>query len=275
MMRHILLLTEFTLREARRRKVFWLAVILGGAFLLLYGVGFYHLHRDAVVRNAFDKAMFNFLVLAGLYVTSFLGIMLAVLTSVGALSGEIGSQTIQSLAAKPVPRQAIVLGKWLGLMLMLLVYLGLLCGGVLGITWAISGYLPPNALSGTVFILLQALVMLTISVAGGTRLSTVANGVLSFMLYGVAFIGGWIEQIGSAMQNEAAVDIGIVTSLLVPSEAMWKMAAYLMQPAAVRALGLSPFASASAPSSAMLIYTLAYLVVLMALALRWFARRDL
>ncbi len=50
------------------------------------------------------------------------------------------------------------------------------------------------------------------------------------MLYGLAFIAGWIEQFGALFRNEAAVNTGIVISLLVPSEAMWKRAAYLLQP---------------------------------------------
>lgn len=64
------------------------------------------------------------------------GVMLAVLTSVGALSGEISSHTIQVLAVKPMPRNRIVLGKWLGLAAML-GYALLYVGAMLGLTiWA-------------------------------------------------------------------------------------------------------------------------------------------
>ena len=61
----------------------------------------------------------------------------------------------------------------------------------------------------------------------------------------------------------------------MPSEAMWKRAAYLMQPPLLRELGISPFGSASAPSLAMVIYTIAYLALVLGVALRLFARRDL
>ena len=40
---------------------------------------------------------------------------------------------------------------------------------------------------------LQALIILSITIAGGTRLSTLANGVLAFTLYAIAFLGGWVE----------------------------------------------------------------------------------
>jgi len=119
--------------------------------------------------------------------------------------------------------------------------------------------------------------VLTLSILGGTRLSTLTNGVVIFMLYGLAFIAGWIEQIGSVLRSDAAVNVGIVVSLIMPSEAMWKRAAYLMQPPFLRELGFSatPFGAASAPSEAMVVYTVLYVVIALAVAVRWFGRRDL
>ena len=94
------------------------------------------------------------------------------------------------------------------------------------------------------------------------------------MLYGVAFIGSWIEQIGSLMQSQAAVRIGIITSLLMPVEVLWRRTAYLMQPSFLREMP-SPFTSSSAPSSAMVLYAVLYGTVMFLLAMRAFSRRDL
>jgi len=277
--RNLLIIAELTFREARRRKILWVALGLGLVFVGLYALGFYQFFIDVMRRsqgrNIFLDSGFNTFVMAGLYVVSFLGVMLAVLTSVATLPGEISSHTMQALAAKPIRRGEIVLGKWLGLALMLTCYILLLAGGVIAVTWIISGYIPPNALAGAPLIALQALVMLTLCILGGTRLSTVANGVVAFMLYGIAFVGGWIETIGSFSHSEVAVDIGIISSLLVPSEAMWKMASYAMQPPVVRDLGVSPFSMAICPSTAMLIYAFGYILVLLVLAVRSFSRRDL
>lgn len=278
-MRNVLIFAELTFREARRRKILWVALALGLTFIALYAFGFYQIFvdflRHSQGRNVLLDSGFNFLVMAGFYVISFLGVMLAVLTSVGTLSGEVSSHTIQALAARPVKRRAILLGKWLGLALMLVCYIALLGAGIIVATWAISGYVPPNALAGVALIALQALIMLSVCILGGTRLSTIANGVVAFMLYGIAFVGGWIETIGSFAHNETAVDIGILSSLLVPSEAMWKMASYGMQPPAVRGLGVSPFSLATAPSTAMLIYALVYTAALLVLAVYSLNRRDL
>jgi len=278
-MRDVLTIAVLTWQEARRRKIFLAAILLGLAFILLYGVGTYFMVRDIkasrVVVEMAHNAGFNFVVMAGLYVVSFLGVMLSVLTSVGTLSAEISSHTVQCLVTKPLRRVAIVLGKWLGLLIMLGVYIAFLSGGVLLATWLFSGHVPQYVVGGIALIILQAVIMLTISLLGGTRLSTVANGVMAFMLYGLAFIGGWMEQIGSLMRNETVVDIGIASSLLVPSEAMWKMAAYYMQPVIVNTLGVTPFSQSTPPSTAMLVYALLYVGGLLALAVWSFNRRDL
>ncbi|MEZ4518369.1 MAG: hypothetical protein R3C44_16625 [Chloroflexota bacterium] len=52
-----------------------------------------------------------------------------------------------------------------------------------------------------------------------------SNGVLAFSLFGIAFLGGWVEQIGALLQNEAAVNIGIITSLIMPADILWKQGA--------------------------------------------------
>jgi hypothetical protein len=106
-------------------------------------------------------------------------------------------------------------------------------------------------------------------------LSTLANGVLVFGLYGIAFLGGWIEQIGAFIPNQTAINIGILSSLIIPSEALWKRAAYEMQSPLVRALGFSPFSSSSVPSAAMIAYAGLYGLVALLLAIRQFHRRDL
>jgi Cu-processing system permease protein len=219
------------------------------------------------------------LLMAGMYVVNFLTAMMTVLTSVDTLSGEIGSGTIHTLVAKPVRRWEIVLGKWLGFAGMISLYLLLMGGGVMGLVFLRSGYIAPHPLSALALMWLNALVLLSVSILGGAYLSTLANGVLVFGLYGVAFIGGWIEQIGSFFTNQAAsqiaINIGIITSLIIPSEALWKRAAHDLQSPLVSALGISPFTTRSYPSTAMVIYAILFMLVAFALAVRRFSQRDL
>jgi len=267
-----------TLLEARRRKLTWLVLALSVAFMALYAVAFYFVYKDITrFESSGGTQLFetsNTLLLMGLYVVAFLTVMLGVLTS-DTLAGEIASGTIHTVVTKPLRRWEVVVGKWLGYGIMLTGFVLLMSLGLTLIVRLISGYSPPDLARGVALMVLQGWVVLTVSILGGTRLSTIANGVVALMLYGLAFIAGWIEQIGALTRNEAAVNIGIVTSLIMPSEAMWKRAAYLMQPPFLRELGISPFGAASAPSVAMVAYAVVYMVVALALAVRLFERRDL
>ncbi|MHB0859324.1 MAG: ABC transporter permease [Anaerolineae bacterium] len=275
----ILIIAGLTIREIQRRRFLTVALGLGAAFLALYGVGLHFIYADMVRysqgRSLVLNSEFNMVVMAGLYVVSFLGIMAGVLVAVPVMAGEIASHTVDVLAVKPFRRAILVLGKWLGLAAVVTLYVGVLAGGVIGVTWAITRFVPPHALSGVALMAFEAIVLMSLTLAGGTRLSIVANGAMSLGLYGLAFIAGWIEEIGAIMGNATVVDIAVAVSLVVPSEAMWKMAAYQLQPALARDLGVSPFSVGAPPSTAMLIYTIIYVAGLLAVAVWAFERRDL
>jgi ABC-type transport system involved in multi-copper enzyme maturation permease subunit len=202
--------------------------------------------------------------------------MVSILVSVAAISGEIESHTIESLITKPVRRWEIILGKWVGYAAIILVYVLLLPGGILLIVYLRAGLTLENVPAGLALIYLEGLVGLSISLLGGTRLSTLANGALAFMLYGIAFVGGWVETIGAVLRNETAVDLGIIASLVMPSEILWKKASAVFEPRLVTGFEFAgPFAVSSQPSDAMIVYAVIYMVVLLLLALRSFSRRDL
>lgn len=273
-------IARLTFREAGRRKILLAAFVLGLIYLVIYGVGFFFVNQETT-RSQIGPGLLelnqirNFLFMAGLYVVNFLTVMMAVLTSVDTLSGEIATGTVHTLVSKPVQRWEIVFGKWLGFAGMLTLYLMLMAGGTIGLVYVISGYIAPNVLSGLGLMWMNAVLLLGVSLAGGAVLSTLANGVLVFGMFGIAFIGGWIEQIGSFIQNQTAVNVGIISSLIIPSEALWKRAAFEMQSPLVSALGFSPFTAASMPSQIMVLYGLIYGVLALLLAIRLFTRRDL
>jgi hypothetical protein len=108
--------------------------------------------------------------------------------------------------------------------------------------------------------------------------ATLTNGVMVFSCRG-GICQGWIEQIGSIAGNLSAgqttVNIGILTSLIMPSEALWKRAAHELQSPLVAALGFSPFSAGSYPSLAMILYSVLYMFAAVGMAVRLFSRRDL
>ncbi len=276
-MQHVLTITWLTFHEARRRRVALAGLVVGVLFLTLFGLGFYLIDRELAnndVPLVARQQAHSFLTIAGLYVVHFLTVMLAIFASADTLAGEISTNTIQALVTKPIRRWQIVLGKWLGFAVMLAIYLASLGAGVVIAARLVAGYMPPNPVQGIALLVLEALVLTALSLLGGSRLSTLTNGVIMFLLYALAFIGAWVEQIGAILQSSNAVRIGIVTSLLLPVEALWRRAAYLMQPPLANSFP-TPFAVSSVPSDAMVLYAIGYGTLALLLAMRVFGRRDL
>jgi Cu-processing system permease protein len=217
----------------------------------------------------------NFLLLAGLYAVAFLSVAMGALLSADTLAGEISSGTIQTVVTKPLRRSQVVLGKWLGFAGLLALYCLLMAGGTALSVFLQSGYIPPNLLVGLSLLYLEALVVMTVSLACSSAMPALATGAMVFGLYGLAFIGGWIEQIGAVFRNPTAVQVGIVTSLIIPTEAIWRRATFEMQAPLSAVLQMTPFATLSVPSVLMIVYAIVYLVIALVIAIKTFEGRDI
>jgi Cu-processing system permease protein len=107
------------------------------------------------------------------------------------------------------------------------------------------------------------------------------NGVVALGFFGVAFIGGWIEQIDSLAGVGAARTVGIAASLISPADSMWRLAVYYLEPAIMRGnqpgplSELGPLAVASVPNVLMVWWTIGFTVLTLAYAVRTFNRRAL
>ena len=284
-MNSIVVLARMTFQEAIRRRLALTGLILGILFLIVFYIGFHmisiEITREATVeggaayRNVMQAEMSNFLLMAGLYAVTFLSVAMGALLGADTLAGEINSGSIQTIVTKPIRRSDVVFGKWLGFAGLLGLYALLMSGGVVLIVFFQSDYLPRNMLTGLSLIYLESLLVMTISLAGSSAMPALATGGMVFGLYGLAFLGGWIEQIGSLANNPSAVRIGIVTSLVVPTEALWRRAAYEMQTPLASTLGISPFGAFSVPSILMVVYAIVYLVIVFAIAVSTFQHRDI
>jgi ABC-type transport system involved in multi-copper enzyme maturation permease subunit len=275
----MLVIARLTVHEALRRRVLVAALIGGLAFLALFATGFHFMVRDLPARAASNplqrQFIFNTFTLLGLYAANFLGVMAAVLLPVDTLAGEIASGVMQTLASKPVRRADLVLGKWLGYLGVVIGYLLLLTLGVVAIVRLRSGFTAPGLPAGLGLMMLEAALLVSLSIACGTRFSTITSGIAVFGLHGLAFIGNWVEQIGTLLGNDTARNVGTIASLIMPSESLWQLAASMMQPAIMRDMRMSPFSPASVPSPAMAWWALGYLVVALALGLLYFRKRAL
>src|ERR1700689_273268 len=94
-----------TFREAARKKMLWMALGAGGAFLILFGTGLHFQAKDfaahamsPVLRREISFTM----VTMGLYAVDLLTVLMTNLTSLDPLSAPFASGTITLFATKPV-----------------------------------------------------------------------------------------------------------------------------------------------------------------------------
>jgi Cu-processing system permease protein len=276
-LRITLLMARVTFREAARRKILWIATLAGIVFLAFFWTALHFLLRNAAQQpNTVSlREGIVMMTMMVLYAGSMMTSLMAVLTCCDTLAGEISSGTIHAIATKPVERWCLVLGKWVGFVGMLTLYVALIEGGTIFLSWLQSGYLAHHVIAVISLVWLQAVVLLSVTMAASTSFSSLTSGAVSLGLYGLAFVGGWIEQFGALRHVHALADLGILSSLIMPSDALWRRAAYVFQPPLLGSVGASPFVSDLVPSNAMVVYAAFYAMLAVILAQVLFSRRDL
>jgi len=272
-----------TFKETLRRKLLLLTVLLSAAFLVLYTLGVRaasrHIH-DLAIRDPLVATITQTqLLVMGLFFGYFIIALMTIFAGTGTVSSEIESGVLQTIVTRPLSRAAVIGGKFLGLGSILVLYACLFFGTVVGIVHYYTGLGMAGQLPALAFFCLIPVVLLSVTVLGSTVLPTLANGIAVFALYVVGFIGGTVEQVGTLIDNAVMVRIGIVSSLVMPADALYrKMVAVLTASttdplAAVRQMG--PLGSLSEPSVWMIVYTLLYTGIALLAAIRFFNARDL
>lgn len=277
-MRNIITVAHLTIAEARRRRIVLAATLIALAFLTFFAAALFFAHRDMMSdpNTSFParQVTLAMLTVVGFFAANFLSVVFALLLPIDTLSGEIDSGVMQTLAAKPLSRAEIVLGKWSGHLLMAFVYLFVLCGGIVLIGRTIVGYVPLNVARGIPLMMLEITLLLSVSIAGGARLATITNAVVAVAFYGIAFVGGFVEQISVVVGIPTAHTIGILVSLISPADAIWRLAVFSMQPDIVRSLE-TPLTTFSVPTFWMVWWAVGFTVATLVYGVRTFMQRNL
>jgi ABC-type transport system involved in multi-copper enzyme maturation permease subunit len=169
-------IARMTFRETVRDKVlysivaFALAMIGSSAVLVTLSVG-------GEGRIAKDLGL-SCITLFGLFISVFIGVSL--------VSREIDRRTIFPLLARPVSRDAFLIGKFLGLALTLAVNLGIMACGLMALTWALEGAWTPGILLAVGFTFLE----LSILTAVAILFSTFSTPLLSAIYTLLVFVAG-------------------------------------------------------------------------------------
>lgn len=272
-MRNMITVAHLTLVEARRRRIVLAGTVCALAFLVIFSVAAGFAAR-ASVSFVERQATLTMMMLVGFMAANFLCVMFAILLPVDTLSGEIDSGVMQTLASKPMDRAQIVIGKWAGHLMLAIGYLLLMSAGILLAMRGLAGFIPAGVAQAVPLLMLEIAVSLTITMAGGARFSTVTNGIVAIGFYGLAFIGGFVEQIGAFVGIASLKTIGVLVSLASPADSMWRLAAHDLQPEILRGSGALAL-DGSVPTPLMVWWAAGFTAVTLFYAVRTFRRRAL
>jgi ABC-type transport system involved in multi-copper enzyme maturation permease subunit len=299
---NLLVVARWTVLEARRRRLLLAGVVLSVAFVALFALAFtllYHNQQRDLLNGAAGVngpnavvaprqallLLSTVLVVLGLYGVQFLAALLALFLGVASVSPEVDSGALHAVLARPLSRLDYLLGRFLALAGMLTAYVVAMSGALLLTARIVAGYQAADSTRVVGLMVLQVLVLLAVSLLGSTVLPTLANGVVMLALFGLAWLGGIVEFIGTAVPpgNDLMANLGTGVSLLLPADAVWRGASYHLLPSSLLAAGsflnqgvpALPFASTTPIAPAMLGWALAYPAACLALAVAAFRRRDL
>ncbi|MHB8507461.1 MAG: ABC transporter permease subunit [Candidatus Dormibacteria bacterium] len=282
-------IARLTVREAARRKL-----VLALLLVTLVTVAFtswafaeipnMHPHNRPGPPPQEVLVISSQLLILVMFMFSFVLALAAVFMAAPTIAGELESGVALAILTRPISRGQYLFGKWLGLALLLLAYVSGSSLLEFQLVRLGTGYYPPHPFLFIAYMLLETLVILTLTVLISTRMSPMAGGIVALGAYGAAFIGGIVEHIGLAFKSETVTNIGAAVGLVVPSDGVWHGAIYSLEPAVALALAegvnnqgfaaSNPFFSGSAPSPAFMAWVFAWMVGVLLLARFSFGRRE-
>jgi ABC-type transport system involved in multi-copper enzyme maturation permease subunit len=279
-----LVVAGYALQEALRRKVFAVVLLLTLAFLALYWLGARTAFReidDVVPPAGVDTQTLVGGTLLGLsmFATLFLGTVLAVFLTLGAVRGDAERGLLQPLVVRPLGRPAFLLGRFLGAAAVCAPYVFLVYAACVAITRQTGGWWPDRFVAPGAELAAAVLVVTLLALLGSVLLSATANGIAIFMVFGAGIVAGLLGQIGEALSSPTLKSVAHTASRILPFEGLYQDALHRIT-ADTRgltefAINLGPFGRAQAGGGGLPLWTLAYCAAVGVAAVLLFARRDL
>ena len=289
-MRDVGVVIGYALRESVRRKVLLVVLVLTAAFLGLYALGtdqaFDVVDAEGLGGPAGPGAVVDDRELAGatlfglsMFGTLFLGTILAAFLTLGVVRGDAERGLLQPLVVRPIGRSVLLLGRFLAAAVVCSVYVAAVYGGALAITWAIGGWLPDRIAAPVLQLAAAVVVVSGLSLLGSVFLTSTANGIAVFMLFGAGLVAGLLGQIGEVLGSDTLTNVAEITSWVLPFEALYQdgLNAITADSSGFTeiALDLGPFGGAQAAGPWLWPWTLAYLALVGLLSAVSFRRKDL
>jgi ABC-type transport system involved in multi-copper enzyme maturation permease subunit len=278
-------IARLTVGEARRRRVLWVLVILAAIAVGLTAWGVSSLvaaAQDEGITELEIKLVVSQILIFIAFMFGFVLVMTAAFFGSPAIATELETGVAQAMLARPLSRASYLVGRWLGLGIVIVGYSaasGLLAIGVVGV---VSGYVPPDPFLPVAYLAGQALVLLSLTVLLSTLLPPIAGGAIAVVAYGLAWMAGVLGKVGEAIGTSVLVTARDLSRVLLPTDALWQGVVYGLEPSFVinaaegEFIGrASPFFAASPPPAALVAWSVIWVVIVLSLAVLQLRRREL
>jgi Cu-processing system permease protein len=216
----IVAVTRFSLREAIHGRSFIVGGVLSlvwlGIVALLGWFGFSHV-GDFVGAQADDpqtealvrEFLTHFLVATAIGGLSFVAILITVFRGSGTIGGEIERGTILAVAARPVARPELVVGKIVGIVAVGAIVFSVLSGVSVVAAGVLTGVWVDQAPQAILLLVLDLAIVGAVAVAASVRLSpmvaTISVLVTYFGITNIGLLYGFGVATGSDVLQQAAV----------------------------------------------------------------------
>lgn len=284
----ILVIARLTVQETSRRRLILALIILT---LIVVGVSGWGFQKITTVTNSEGAALpreqvalitSQLLIVVTFMFSGVLALSAAVVAG-PLISSEVESGLLLSILARPVRRSEVVIGKWLGLAVLVALYAAGSAFLELAAVDLATGYVPPHPIELILYVGMEGLALLSLGLLLSTRLSGITGGVIALVAWLMGWIGGVVGDIGTGLQNDAVAKVGVVTHTLLPTDLLWRGAIYALEPdaflATMRAAGAAaranPFFAADPPPILFLLWVVVWFALMLGLSILSFRTREI
>jgi Cu-processing system permease protein len=278
-------IASYAVKESLRRRALLVVILLTAGFIALYSVGaaaaFHETRRFAGPHDEIDPRTLTGATLLGLamFAALFLGTVLAVFLTLSAVRGDAERGLLQPLVVRPLGRAQLLLGRFVGAGAVCALYVAALYAASVAITGIAGGWWPDRVATPGLGLVAGIVIVAAVSLLGSVYLSSVANGIAVFMVFGGGLVAGLLGQIGEGIGSGTLKDIGHTAAWLVPFEALYQSGLHDLTADTTGVTGfvlsLGPFGGAQHASGWLWPWSLAYLALLAVAAVAGFRARDL
>jgi Cu-processing system permease protein len=284
--RAIPIVVGLAMRESVRRKIFLIVLVLTVCFIVLYALGTHYAFRDSASFGAGDRSGIDTKVIAGstleglaMFGTLFLGTVLAIFLTLGAVRGDAERGLLQPLVVRPLGRATFLLARFLGAAAVCVAYVLALYAATVLVTGITGHWWPDRLVTPGIELASAVVVVVALSLLGSVFLSATANGIAVFMIFGAGLVAGLLGQIGEGLPSATLTRIARISSYALPFEALYQDGLNHLTSDSVGftryALKLGPFGGAQVGGAPLLPYTIGYLLAVGLVAVAAFRRADL